>query len=70
MIVVADFGAGLFAVCSLAVIWSFVAGYVPARWPMGRVTRDGNAVLFWLLVGMYTAAGLAGLALAVRFWGL
>lgn len=68
MIVVANFGAGLFVVCSIAVIWSFVVGYVPARWPMGKVTRNGNTALFWVLVGMYALVGLSGLALAARFW--
>jgi hypothetical protein len=68
VIVVANFGAGLFAVCAIAVIWSLVAGYVPARWPTGKVTRETSPTVFWFLVGIYGASGLAGLFLAIRFW--
>lgn len=68
VIVVANFGAGLFAICAIAVTWSLVAGYVPARWPMGKVARETKPTLFWCLLSVYAVAGLSGLTLAIRFW--
>lgn len=60
------FGAGVLGISTVAVIWSILAGSIPAKWPATEITREDNPDAYWAFMGLYGLGVVAGLIMLVR----